>query len=87
MTVRAGENSVESPAAAVNSTPTRGDAPLVDADDGQLGVAQDARAVRHRQRALQALHDDDCAHVALTEALLALEARVEELVCYVAQLA
>lgn len=86
MTARAGENGVDATATTVNSTPTRDDPTLVDAGDSHLGVAQDARAVRHRQRALQALHDDDCAHVALTEALLALEARVEELTCYVAML-
>ncbi len=51
------------------------------------GVEQDKRALQHRRRALHALSSSDCEpHVALTEALLALEARLEELTCYVAQL-
>jgi hypothetical protein len=51
-----------------------------------VGVAQDERAIRHRAGALAALADDDHAVDAIVHALLALEARVEELVCYVAQL-
>ena len=51
-------------------------------------MTQDERAAHHRRVALDALTDDG-AHatvVALVEALLALEARVEELTCYVSLL-
>ena len=65
------------------------DAPPV--PDG-VGVAENERAVRHRERALSALAEGAAearrrpGDVALTEALLAIEARLEEAVCYIAQL-
>ncbi len=50
------------------------------------GAEQDERAQRHRARALAALEDGEHAADALVHALLALEARVEELTVYVARL-
>jgi hypothetical protein len=47
------------------------------------GVEQDQRAARHRDRALEALDGDYVhPHAALVHALLAVEARIEELTCY-----
>lgn len=50
------------------------------------GAKQDERAERHRAESLAALADDEHAADALVHALLALEARVEELTVYVARL-
>ena len=50
------------------------------------GVAENERAVRHRAGALAALADGDHAVDAVVHALLSVEARLEELTCYVAQL-
>jgi hypothetical protein len=50
------------------------------------GVEEAERATAHRQRALRALPDADRRDVALVETLLALEARLDELVCWVARL-
>lgn len=55
-------------------------------DASQRGGAQDERAARHRAGALAALADGDHAVDALVHALLAIEARVEELSCFVAAL-
>jgi hypothetical protein len=49
-----------------------------------LGDEQHERASDHRQRALDALSDGDAAHVALAHALLAVEARIDELTAYIA---
>jgi hypothetical protein len=48
------------------------------------GAEQDERAARHRELALEAADGLDPLGVALVHALLAVEARVDELVCYVA---
>lgn len=50
-----------------------------------VGVFQNQMAVRHRAQAYEALRADE-EGAALVEALLALEARIEELTCYVARL-
>lgn len=50
------------------------------------GVEQDERAARHRQAALEAVDELDRRDQAIVNALLAIEARVDELTCYVAQL-
>lgn len=50
------------------------------------GVEQDQRAIRHSVAAREALALSEPPHVAITHAILALEARVEELTVYVAQL-
>ena len=52
-----------------------------DYDAGATGGEQDQRAVEHRRLALAA--EDPM--VALLHAVLALEARLEELTCFVAQ--
>jgi hypothetical protein len=56
-----------------------------DRDPDGVGVEQDQRAIEHRARALAAL-DHDRPDVAVVEALLALEARLEESTHYLAQL-
>ena len=55
------------------------------ADDPHPGDEQDDRASRHREGALKALADG-CSADAIVHALLALEARVDELMVYVARL-
>ena len=51
------------------------------------GAEQDELANHHRERAVAALEDRrDRGYVAIAEALLALEARLDELACYVSRL-
>jgi hypothetical protein len=58
------------------------------ADDLDPAGERDAQACRHRERALAALGDpaDRRGFVAVAEALLALEARLDEVACYLARL-
>ena len=58
---------------------------LQSADYAEPGVEEDERACHHREQALQALDDGDRAR-AVVEALLAIEARVDELAVWVARL-
>jgi hypothetical protein len=60
--------------------------PDVDYPDREPGADADERAVRHRRAALDAARDLDAADAAVMHAILALEARVEELTCFVARL-
>lgn len=55
-------------------------------DDEQPGVEQDARAIDYRETALRLLDNDAEPAVAIVYALLAVEARLEELSVYLAQL-
>jgi hypothetical protein len=55
----------------------------LEAYDAAPGVEQDERAHDHRRRALEALDGGD-AQVALVQAVLALEARVDELTYWIA---
>lgn len=57
---------------------------LASASEDRPGYEQHVRAIHHRRRAVEAAQDADPAAVALTHALLALEARVDELTCYIA---
>jgi hypothetical protein len=54
--------------------------------EAEQGVAQDERAVSHRAGALAALADDDPAVDAVVHALLAVEARIEEVSVYLSRL-
>ncbi len=67
---------------AANGTPP---AAGLGADDWHPGEEQDDRAVRHREGALKALADG-CPADAIVHALLSIEARLVELIVYVARL-
>ena len=68
--------------AATSSARENGDARP---DVAEQGAAQDERAARHRALAMDAIEDGDGLD-AIAHALLAVEARIDELTCYIARL-